>query len=182
MHSRISAALVAGAVLFAAAPAWSATAPPLATIDANYRAEGNRRDVARAIGDKLFATQWPAQVIKVGADGIGDHIVVGLMISGVKFHRSLTRAQFVAEVAAVTAVAFSVTPQVAEVDVWTTIPIKVARNADVSGDLATPTTRTVFSATVARGVTPATLRKRLLVSRDVYWDEEWTRTLFKERT
>ncbi len=182
MRSRISAALLAGTVLLAAAPAWGAIAPPVAKIDANYRAEGNRREVARAIGDKLFATQWSAQVVKVGADGIGDHIVVGLMISGVKFHRSLTRAEFAAEVASVSAVAFSVTPQVAEVDVWATIPVKVARGADVSGDLATPTTRTVFSATIARGEPSASVRKRLLVSRNVYWDEEWARALFKERT
>lgn len=182
MRSRTSAALLASAVLFSAAPAWSATAPPLATIDANFRAEGNRREVARSIGDKLFVTRWPAQIVKVGADGIGNHIVVGLLISGVKFHHPLTRAQFAAEVASVAAAAFSVTPYVAEVDVWATVPLKVPRGEDVSGDLAMPTTRTVFSATVSRGEPASTLRKHLLVSRDVYWDEEWTRTLFKERT
>lgn len=182
MRSRISAALLAGAALFAGVPAWGATAPPLATIDANYRAEGNRREVARAIGDKLFATQWPAQVVKVGADGIGDHIVVGLTISGVKFHHPLTRAQFAAEVASVALAAFSVTPHIAEVDVWATVPVKTARDADVSGDLATPTTRTVFTATVARAEASPSLRERLLVSRNVYWDEDWTHTLFKERS
>lgn len=181
MRSRISAALLAGAVLLVAAPAASATAPPIAAIDANYRAEGNRKDVARAIGDMLFATQWPAQVVKVGADGIGNHIVVGLLVSGVKLHRVLTRAQFAAEVAAIAQQAFSVTPHVAEVDVWATVPIKVTRNEDVSGDLAMPTTRTVFSAAILRGSSAAALRKRLLVSRDVYWDEEWAHALFKER-
>lgn len=179
MRNRISVALLAGAMLLTAAPAFAATAPPLATIDANYRAEGNRRDVARAVGDSLFSTQWPAQIVKVGADGIGDRIVVGLIISGVKFHRKLSRAQFAAEVASVAQRVFAVTPRIAEVDVWATVPLAVTRHEDVSGDLAQPTTRTVFSAALMRG---RMVPQRLLVSRDVYWDEEWARTLFKERS
>jgi hypothetical protein len=144
----------------------------VAEFDASARAAGNMKRLAVAIGDRIFATQWPAEVAQVAADGVGGHVVVGVRIWGVKFHRPLTRAQFLAEVDSIVALVFAKAPRVEEVDVWAAVPIPVPRGAIVSGPYAIPTTRPVFTLVVRRGKNPATAR--------TFWNEEWARSAFKQ--
>ena len=47
--------------------------------------------------------------------------------------------------------AFAAAPAAEEVDLWVTVPIAVGKGLVVSGDLAVPTTRTVFTLSVRRG-------------------------------
>lgn len=151
----------------------------IADLDARARASGNRLDVARDVGDRLFATTWPAQVLQVSANALEGHLVVGIVISGVKFHHPMRRDEFIAEVADVVRQVFVNAPEVEEVDVWTNVPISVAKGTIVSGDLAMPTTRVVFAASARRGETPERFAARVRVGRGAYWDEEWSRTAFK---
>ncbi|MDQ2864739.1 MAG: hypothetical protein M3R51_00790 [Candidatus Eremiobacteraeota bacterium] len=157
-----------------------AKAPSVADLDAADRAAGNRMTEAKAVGEKLFATQWPAQIFRVSANGIGDHIVIGLGLYGVKFHGSLTRGGFTTEIAALVSQSFTAAPNAEEVDIWTVVPIAVGKGVIVNGDLAKPTTRTVFTASVLRpeaaGINPSSFTNRP----GVYWDEDWTRTAFKK--
>jgi hypothetical protein len=157
-----------------------AAEPSVVDLDARSRAEGNRMALAVQIGDRLFATPWPAQVLKVEANGIGTHVVVGLMLSGVKFHEPLTKQGFMQEVATLAARAFAVSAQIDEVDVWASVPIKVGKGAIVSGDLAMPTSRNVFAVTLMRGETPEAIAARLEDGRDAFWDQDWERTAFKK--
>lgn len=134
--------------------------------------------MAIRIGRALFATQWSAQILKVYADGAGGHHVAGLRLSGVHFHRPLTRGAFVREVAALVSRTFAAAP-VEEVDVWAAIPLSVGRGVVVSGDLAKPTSRTVFTISVRRGEPSAQIVSRMTGGRDVFWDQEWARTALK---
>lgn len=68
-----------------------AYAPSVADLDAVARAAGNRTDIAERIGRSIFVTQWPAEVNQVSANELDDHLIVGVRLWGVKFHRSLTR-------------------------------------------------------------------------------------------
>jgi hypothetical protein len=147
----------------------------VADIDAAARAAGNRPAVARAIGTALFATTWPVQVTKVRVDGVGSHDVAGLVLSGVKFHGSPGRSGFLAEVVRLVESVFA-TPAIEEVDLWTTVPLKPHEHAIVSGDLAMPTSRTVFAVTVTRAEAKA-LAARLRDGRDVFWDAAWRASL-----
>lgn len=139
------------AVLFAASsqPVSSAPHPSLATVKADARAEGNRLAQARALARVLLERPLPAQLLKVRVDGVGAHEVAGLVLSGVKFHGNLDRAGFEREVAALVARAFAVS-SVEEVDVTTIVPIAFLPGTIVSGDLAKPTARTVYTATIRR--------------------------------
>jgi hypothetical protein len=153
----------------------------IATLDSDLRAEGNRKDVAERVGDKLFASKWPAQVLKVAADSVDDHVVIGLRVSGVRFHTPLTREQFVGEIAALVRQTFAVVPlagsaKIEEIDVWTVVPFTVGKGVVVNGDLAKPTSRTVFTLSVRRGESPASMLQRMRNGTNVYWDEEWIRT------
>lgn len=164
---RLSHLLLAAMVL---APAVAQA--DVAELDASARAAGNMKALAVAIGDRVFATQWPAQVTQVAADGAGGHVVVGVRISGVKFHESLTRAQFLAEVDRLVELVFTSAPDVEEVDVWAAVPIRVPKGAIVSGDYAIPTSRAVFTVAVRRNRSPGAAR--------IFWDEEWARSAFKQ--
>ncbi len=144
----------------------------IAELDANARAAGNMKPLAVAIGDKVFATAWPAEVTQVAADGFLGHVIVGVRVSGVKFHERLTAAQFRTEVDRLVRLVFANSPVVEEVDVWATVPIPVPRGAIVSGPYAIPTTRPVFTIAVRRGTDPAAAQ--------TFWDEEWSRTAFKQ--
>jgi hypothetical protein len=159
------------------------TAEPasIATLDSDLRAEGNRKDIAERAGDKLFATEWPAQVLKVAADSVDDHVVIGLRISGVHFHTLLTREQFINEILALVQQTFALTlspapAKIEEIDVWTVVPFTVGKGVVVNGDLAKPTTRTVFTLSVRRGESPASILQRMRNGANVYWDDEWIRT------
>lgn len=175
MRSRTSLIGVLLLASVAALPARAVT-PSVAAFDAAARASGNRRDVAMRIGDALFRTQWPAEVYQVSANAVGRHLIVGVRMWGVKFHRPLTRQSFVDEVAGVVGQAFAAAPQAEEVDLWTSVPLSVGKRAVVSGDLAQPASRTVFALTAMRGEGVAALRERALRGDNVYWDPQWVRT------
>lgn len=176
MHRVISSALL----LFALAtlPAFAA-APSVADLDAHARATGNRKDVAVSVGDRLFTQQWPAQVMQVAANEVGAHLVLGLRINGVHFHRPITRDEFFAEIASLVGACFAAAPEAEEIDVWTTVPLNVGKGVIVAGDLAKPTSRTVFTLSARRGEASEALAQRLRGGEDVYVDEEWARTAFK---
>ena len=156
----------------AALPAPAAT-PTVAALDAAARASGNRRDVAAHIGATLFRTEWPAEVNQISANAVGRHLIVGVRMWGVRFHRPLSREAFVNEVVSVVGQIFALAPQAEEVDLWTSVPLSVGRGAVVSGDLARPTSRTVFALTAIRGETTPALRERVLRGENVYWDLQW---------
>ncbi len=147
----------------------------LADIDAAARAAGNRPAVARGIGDTLFATSWPAQIMKVRVDAVGSHAVAGLTLSGVKFHAPLDRDGFLEEISKLVAQTFAHS-SVEEVDVWTTIPLPTRVHEVVSGDLAMPTSRIVFAVTAKRSEGDA-FGARLAAGGDVFWDADWARSL-----
>ena len=183
MHNRTKLAL--GALFFAIATAASRApglavtpSPAIVTLDADERAEGNRVDIARRIGEVVFATRWPAQVMKIAADGIGGHTIVELRISGVKFHTPLTRSAFLAEIATMIQQGLAAAP-IDEVDVAVEIPIGAGKGVVVSGDLAKPTSRTVFTISVRRGERPEAVLARLRSGTDVYWDEDWAKSVLK---
>ncbi len=163
------------------APVFAAQ-PSVADLDARARATGNRKDVAISVGDKLFMQQWPAQVMQVAANEMGTHLVLGLRISGVHFHRPLSRDEFYGEVTSLVGECFAAAPQAEEVDVWTTVPLDVGKGIVVAGDLAKPTSRTVFTLSARRGESSAALASRLRGGGDVFVDEEWARTAFKSST
>ncbi len=181
MRSLIRIVCVAALAFSAARGAAPSYAPSIADLDAEARAVGNRRDVALKIGEAIFGTQWSAQVTQISANQLGPHLIVGIRLWGVKFHSELTREQFVDEVTSLAAKAFATAPTAEEVDVWASIPIAVAKGTVVNGDLAKPTSRTVFSLTARRSEAPAELRARAGRDADgVYWDEDWSRTAFRE--
>jgi hypothetical protein len=155
-----------------------AASPSVADLDAHSRAGGNRLDIATSVGEHLFSTTWPAQVLQVLANQDGSDIVLGLRINGVKFHGTLTRDTFDREVMDLVARAFAAAPAAEEVDLWVTVPISVGKGLVVSGDLAKPTTRTVFAVSVRRDETASALGARLRSGADVFLDEEWASTAF----
>jgi hypothetical protein len=152
--------------------------PTVADLDANSRAAGNQRAVAVEIGKAIFAREWPAQVSQISANGFDDHVVVGVRLWGVKFHRPLTQEQFVAEVTALVEKAFSAAPRAEEVDLWASVPLKVGKGEIVSGDLAQPTARTVFSVTVRRGESTSALSTRIQRGDGIFWDPSWAHEAF----
>lgn len=170
-----TSALFAGllALLPLAAPA---SQPSVATLDADARSGGNRKEIAEKIGDLIFAVEWPAQVMKIVANAADGSLVVGVKVSGVKFHQPLSRAEFGHEMATLAADIFAAENRVTEVDIWAAVPLDVGKGVIVSGDLATPTTRSVFTASILRGESEAALEARFKSGRGIYWDEEWVRT------
>ncbi|MBV9973409.1 MAG: hypothetical protein JO135_08750 [Candidatus Eremiobacteraeota bacterium] len=148
----------------------SAAGPPLSVVNAHARSFGTRRDTAVRIGEQLLTRQWRAQILRIYVDGAGSHQIAGIVLSGVKFHRPLTRALFMDEVNAIVSQTFAASP-VEEVDLWCVVPIDAGKGAVVSGDLAQPTERTVFSITLRRA-------GRATASRAVYWDAAWARDAF----
>ncbi len=158
-----------------------AAAPSVADLDAAARAVGNRRDLAEHIGEAIFGTEWSAEVSQISANQLGTHLIVGIRMWGVKFHHPLSQADFVAEVVALAEKTFMAAPAAEEIDVWASIPISVGKGVIVNGDLAKPTSRTVFSLTIRRGESAASLRARASrASDDVFWDQEWTHSAFKQ--
>jgi hypothetical protein len=175
LRSRTDAALVLAAA-FAGVPICArAAVPSTADLDAVARAAGNRPGVARAIGQRLFNAVWPAQLTKIRVDGIGNHAVAGLLLSGVKFHGALDRNGFEREIASLVAGAFAAAP-IEEVDVWATVPIPYDKREPVTGDYAQPVSRIVFAVTCTRGEV-ADLAGRLRSGRGVYWAPDFLRRL-----
>ncbi|MBV8116609.1 MAG: hypothetical protein JOZ01_01455, partial [Candidatus Eremiobacteraeota bacterium] len=79
---------------------------------------------------------------------------------------------------------FAAAPATEEIDVWASVPIEVGKGVVVSGDLAKPTSRTVFSVSVRRGEKPSEILARAdqTTGSGVFWDEEWARAAFKKQT
>lgn len=173
--------LLAAAALVAAtiAPA-AASIPSVADLDAHARAGGNRKDIAIGVGDRVFAKEWPAQVMQVMANEMSGHVVLGLRVSGVHFHQAMTREQFDAEIASLVAACFAAAPDAEEVDVWATVPLNVGKGIIVAGDLARPTSRTVFTLSARRTEPPSALALRLSSGQNIYLDEEWAVAAFKK--
>ena len=186
LRSRIRLAALAAALIAATASGGAARAsvPSVVDLDASARAAGNRIDIATRIGESVFATPWPAQVSQISANEMDRHVIVGIRLWGVKFHSEMTRKAFVDEVASLVKKAFAAAPVAEEIDVWASVPIQVARGEVVSGDLAVPTSRTVFSVTTRRGEPTAEFQARAYAfDRGAFWDEEWAHDAFdSERT
>lgn len=168
MLKAISALILIAQVLFPTAK------PGVDRTDAYARAAGNRKPIAVKIGQALFSTQWPAQVLNVYADGIPGHDIAGLHLSGMHFHHALSREQFMGEVADLVSRTFAITP-VEEVDVWTSVPLNVGKGVVVAGDLAKPTYRLVFTVSVRRGERTDALLRRMRQGDGVFWDQDWAR-------
>jgi hypothetical protein len=151
-----------------------ASALDVSQLDADARAAGNMKALAVSIGDRIFSTIWPAQVTQVSANGIAGHVVIGVRLSGVKFHAGMTRTQFLAEVDQLVSLTFTSAPQAEEVDVWATVPVATEKGAIVAGDLAVPTSRDVFTLAVRRGDNLSHVQP--------YWDKDWTRSAFKHQS
>ena len=117
----------------------------------------------------------PAQIVKVRIDGQGTHAVAGLVLSGVKFHGALGRAGFENEVIDVVTSAFAAS-DVEEVDCWATVPFAQGARVTVTGDMAQPTSRTVFAVTVRRAER-ASFADRLRRGTDVFWDPRFAARL-----
>ncbi|MGA7745825.1 MAG: hypothetical protein WCC70_00950 [Candidatus Aquilonibacter sp.] len=152
--------------------------PSVADLDAHSRAGGNRLDIATSVGEQLFSSPWPAQVVQVLANETAAHVVLGLRLSGVKFHQPLSHEAFNAEIVEVITRAFAAAPSAEEVDLWVTVPIVVGKDVVVSGDLAKPTTRTVFTISVTRRENAASLAARLHSGANVFLDQEWAQSAF----
>lgn len=163
-------ALIAVVAATSAAPVFAAP-ESTADLNATARAAGNRPQEAVKIGRALFATIWPAQILRIRVDAVGPHSIAGLMLSAVKFHQALDRAGFLNEIELLVQRTFA-TSGVEEVDVWATVPIPVKAHTNVTGDLAEPTSRTVFAVTCRRDQLSG-LVARLRNGQGVYWSEEF---------
>jgi hypothetical protein len=144
-------------------------------LNAQARAEGNRREDAVQLGRTLLSTLWPAQILKIRVDGVGRHEVAGLMLSGVKFHGKLDEAGFKSEVAALVKQTFA-SSRVEEVDIWAVEPIPYDRLEPVSGDYAEPTDQVVFSITVRRSE-KGSYKSRLKHGTNVFTTPEFRKRL-----
>jgi hypothetical protein len=60
-----------------------------------------------------------------------------------------------------------------------TVPLRVGKDIIVAGDLAKPTSRTVFTLSVRRGESVASLLRRMRQGDGVFWDQDWTRSGLK---
>jgi len=160
-----------GALLLALASPALAETPSLADSNATARAAGNRRPEAIKIGRALLATVWPVQIMRIRVDAVGKHSIAGLMLSAVKFHQEIDRAGFLNEIELLVQRTFA-TSGVEEVDVWATVPIPVKAHTTVSGDLAEPTSRTVFAVTCRREQLTG-LVARLRNGDGIYWSDDF---------
>ena len=172
MFSRAFAGAVACAIAMAFGCGSARADGSMADVDAAARSAGNRPEIARALGDAIFATNWPVQVTKVRVDATGRHAVAGLVLSGVKFHRTLDRTGFLDEIASLVSTSFA-HGAIEEVDVWATVPLPTHKHEVVAGDLALPTSRIVFAVTAKR-VESGSFDARLRAGHDVFWDRSWS--------
>lgn len=153
--------------------------PAQVDVNAAARAGGNRKAEAIALARVLLAREWPAQLTKVRIDAAGSHAVAGLVVVGSKFHRPLSRAGFAQEAAALLEIAFAHSP-VEEVDLWATVPLSAPMGAAVSGDMAVPTSKIVFSITARRSDLAHRGGVALVLGRSAFWDPAWVATLAAE--
>ncbi len=169
MPSRTNAiaALVAPALLLMLAPA----SAPAAT-RAELRAAGGDRPMALRVANALFARPLDLQLTRVRCERVGAQSFCGLTLAGVKFKRRLDTAAFERDVDALVHTALAVDPQIAEVDLWVTVPADAGKGAVVSGDFAVATSATVYAAT-----TPRAQRSAPSTGANVFWDSAFRHEL-----
>ena len=133
----------------------------MADLDADSARVGNREDIASEIGERDLSHALAG----AGQSGFGQRVRrppdrrnshLGREVSPAAdarrfVDRSTSRSS---------SRAFAAAPAVEEIDLWASVPIDVGKGVIVSGDLAKPTSRTVFSITVRRGESTASLRAR----------------------
>jgi len=153
--------------------------PSVASLDAHARASGNQKTLATHVGESIFSKPWPVQVVGISANRIGGHTVLGMRLSGVKFHAPITRGEYVDEIVSLVERAFAAAPSAEETDLWTIVPIPYRKGEIVTGALAQPTSRPVFSVSVRKGESASHLGARIRAGNGVFWDQEWSRMAFK---
>lgn len=144
---------------------------------ATARARGTDRATAVAVGTAILGRPRTAQVTQIRCEKMDAHRICGVVLSGVKFKERFDRRGFLAEVRDVIATAFATAP-LEEVDLWTTVPLDAGKGVVVSGDLAAPTSATVFAISVPRAALTR-LDDQLRSGRDVYWDSAFADSLVK---
>lgn len=144
-------------------------------VHAEDRVAGNRRPEAIQLARALLVQMWPVSVQQVRIDGVGQHHVAGIVLSGVKFHQILDTDGFLDEIESLVSKTFAAV-DVEEVDVWVLVPVPVAKGAVVSGDLAVPTSRTVFACSVPRSRLDQ-LDELLRSKKNVYWEDRFASRL-----
>ena len=142
------------------------------------RTAGSDVATARTIAAALLARPLPAQLLHVRCERVGKHVDCGLIVSGVKFHRTLDVRSWNAEIASLIGGAYAAAPDVDEVDCWAIVPLDAGKGAVVSGDYAQPTSATVFSITVPRAAR-GSVRSRLATGSGVFWDPAFRGSLSK---
>jgi hypothetical protein len=163
-RTEVAAALAALALALLPMPAPALTR-------AELRASGGDRATAVRVATALFARPLDLQLTHVRCERVGARSFCGLTLSGVKFHRRIDTAAFERDVDALVRGALAVDPQIAEVDLWVTVPADAGKGAVVSGDFAMPTSATVYAVTVPRaGSAPST-------GVNVFWDPIFRREL-----
>ncbi|MEO7038545.1 MAG: hypothetical protein ABI186_00770 [Candidatus Elarobacter sp.] len=170
-------------MLVAAAAAAQAAPPGVAAVVGSNprvaaRSTGSDKAAARAIAARLLVHPWPAQLVHVRCERVGPHLDCGLVVSAVKFHRTLDRGSWNEEIGALVAGAYAAAPQADEIDCWATVPLDAGQGAVVSGDYAKPTAATVFSITVPRAGR-AGVAERLASGQGVFWDPAFAASLAK---
>jgi hypothetical protein len=148
--------------------------------DARVRARSAGTDLgaARRIAAALLGAPLAAQLLKVRCERAAGHLDCGLTLSGTHFHRRLDVQSWNAEVARLVDGAFAAAPEADEIDLWATVPLDAGKGAIVSGDLAQPTSATVFSITVPRSAR-GSVRERLADGEGVFWDPAFRGSLAK---
>ena len=133
---------------------------------------------ARRIAAALLGRPLAAQLLRVRCERVGAHVDCGLVVSGVKFHRPLDLRAWNEEIASLIDGAYAAAPDVDEVDCWAVVPLDAGKGAIVSGDLAQPTSATVFSITVPRSARRS-VRSRLAGGSGIFWDPAFRGSLSK---
>ncbi len=133
---------------------------------------------ARRIAAALLGRPLAAQLLRVRCERVGAHVDCGLVVSGSKFHRPLDLRAWNEEIASLIDGAYAAAPDVDEVDCWAVVPLDAGKGAIVSGDLAQPTSATVFSITVPRSARRS-VRSRLTGGSGIFWDPAFRGSLSK---
>lgn len=137
---------------------------------ARRRIAGNDPRTAEAVAVALLSRRFAEQILKVHVLAIPAARVAGIVLSGVKFHASMSRTRFMADVREMGKAAVAAAPALDEIDIWATVPIAALPGKPVSGDYAVPVARTVFSSA-------ALVRRRrersMLEWGTTFWDPHW---------
>ncbi len=166
MPNRISTAvaLVALAAAFVPGGARAATR-------AELRSAGGDRATALRVAGVLLARPLDLQLTKVRCERVGAQSFCGLTLAGVKFKRTIDTADFQRDVDGLVRTTLALDRQIAEVDLWVTVPAAAREGAVVSGDFAVPTSATVYAVSVPRA--PGTAPR----PSGVFWDPRFRREL-----